>query len=103
MQITLAAEQIIATIDVLAKRTGERFPVAGLRQIAEDFTHAARDMRKDAGALARANWRLRPIARAITRVSIALCDDSKKQLQRAFKTSRQKAESTLATAGDPAS
>jgi len=65
MQMTLDADKIIATVDALALRIGERFPEAGLRQLAENFSRVARDMRDDAVALGRPNWRLRLFAVAI--------------------------------------
>jgi len=72
MQMTLDADRIIATVDALAARIGERFPEAGLRQVAETFTRIARDMRADALALGRPNWRLRLITFAILAAGIVL-------------------------------
>lgn len=59
MLMTLDADKIIATVDTLAQRVGERFPDAGLYRVARDFTQVARTMRSDAIALRRPNWRLR--------------------------------------------
>lgn len=72
MQMTLDAEKIIATVDALARRIGERFPEAGLRQVAEDFSRAAREMRGDALALGRANWALRLATVAVLTAGILL-------------------------------
>ncbi len=72
MLMTLDADKIIATVDTLAQRIGERFPEAGLRQVAEDFTHIARDMRSDALALGRPNWWLRLTTLGILAAGLAL-------------------------------
>jgi len=72
MRMTLDAEKIIATVDTLARRIGERFPEAGLRQVAEDFSQAAREMRSDALALGRANWGLRVATFVILAAGVAL-------------------------------
>lgn len=65
MLMTLDADKVIATVDTLAQRVGERFPDAGLFRVAQDFTLVARTMRSDAIALRRPNWRLRLITCAI--------------------------------------
>ena len=59
MLMTLDADKVIATVDTLAQRIGERFPNAGLFRVAQDFKHVARTMRSDAIELRRPNWRLR--------------------------------------------
>jgi hypothetical protein len=65
MHMTLDADKILATVDTLARRIGERFPQAGLARLAEKFTLAARTIRADALALERPNWRLRVVTVAI--------------------------------------
>lgn len=65
MQMTLDANKIIETVDVLALRIGERFPDAGLCSVAKDFTLLARKTRGDALDLARPNWRMRLTTLAI--------------------------------------
>lgn len=65
MQMTLDADKILATVDRLARRIGERFPEAGLTRVADDFTRAARTIRTDARNLGRPNWRLRIVTVAI--------------------------------------
>jgi len=72
MQMTLDADKIIATVDALAARIGERFPEAGLRRLADDFTRVARDMRNDALTLGRPNWWLRAVTVAILVAGLAL-------------------------------
>lgn len=72
MRMTLDADRIIATVDRLAQRIGERFPESGLRRVAEDFTQVAREMRGDALALGRPNWRLRLITLGILAAGLAL-------------------------------
>ncbi|WP_420346788.1 hypothetical protein [Pelagibius sp.] len=72
MQMTLDADRIIATIDTLERRIGERFPEAGLREVAGDFTRMAREMRNDALALGRPNWRLRLITVGILTAGLVL-------------------------------
>lgn len=69
---TLDAEKIIATVDTLARRIGERFPEAGLRQVAKDFTQVSREMRDDALELGRPNWRLRIVTVAILAAGVLL-------------------------------
>lgn len=69
---TLDADKIIATVDKLALRIGERFPEAGLRRLAEEFGQVARQMRGDAVELGRPNWRLRVITSVILVAGIAL-------------------------------
>jgi len=65
MLMTLDADKVIATVDTLAQRVGERFPDAGLFRLAQDFSLVARTMRSDAIALHRPNWRLRLITLTI--------------------------------------
>jgi hypothetical protein len=69
---TLDADKIIATVDRLALRIGERFPEAGLRRLAEEFGQVARQMRGDAVELGRPNWRLRVITGAILVAGLVL-------------------------------
>lgn len=72
MQMTLDAEKIIATVDRLALRVGERFPEAGLLKVAQNFSHIAREMRSDALKLGRANWWLRLATLAILATGVGL-------------------------------
>jgi len=62
MQMTLDADKVIDTVDILALRVKERFPDAGLRRVARDFTLVARKIRSDAIELGRPNWRQRVTA-----------------------------------------
>ncbi|MHA1189527.1 MAG: hypothetical protein ACTSSQ_03575, partial [Alphaproteobacteria bacterium] len=72
MHKTLDGDQIIATIDRLAKRVEERFPGRGLVSVARELTVIARDMRDDAQALGRPNWRLRITTTAILVIGTAM-------------------------------
>lgn len=72
MQMTLDADKIIATVDTLSQRISERFPEAGLGKVAQDFSRVARQMRGDALALARPNWRLRLTTFAILGAGLIL-------------------------------
>lgn len=65
MHVILDADKVIATVDRLALRVRERFPGAGLTQVAEDFKGVARQMRDDAKTLGEPNWRLRLTTAAI--------------------------------------
>ena len=65
MQMSLDADKIIKTVDLLAQRISERFPEAGLYRVAKDFTLVARKARGDAADLGKPNWRLRLITLAI--------------------------------------
>ena len=81
VQMTLDAEKIIATVDTLAQRISERFPDAGLSRVAHDFTQVAREMRGDAIALGRPNWRLRLTTTAIFVAGLILFGFVFKELQ----------------------
>ena len=59
MHKTLNSEQIIDTIDRLAQRVEERFPGRGIVSVACELAQVARDIRGEAAALGRPNWRLR--------------------------------------------
>lgn len=72
MQMSLDADKIIATVDVLAQRVAERFPDAGLKRVAKDFTLVARKARGDASDLGKANWRLRLMALGILATGLTL-------------------------------
>lgn len=72
MKMTLDADKIIATVDALAQRVGERFPDAGLCRVAKDFTLVARKARGDAVDLGRPNWRLRLMTSAILAIGFVL-------------------------------
>ncbi|MDH3740308.1 MAG: hypothetical protein OER56_01810 [Hyphomicrobiales bacterium] len=72
MKMTLDADKIIATVDILAQRIGERFPDAGLCRVAKDFTLVARKARGDAADLGKANWRLRLMTLAVLAFGLTL-------------------------------
>ena len=72
MQMSLDADKIIKTVDLLAQRISERFPEAGLYRVAKDFTLVARKARGDAADLGKPNWRLRLITMAILASGLTL-------------------------------
>ncbi|NNE25146.1 MAG: hypothetical protein HKN11_21300 [Rhizobiales bacterium] len=72
MKMTLDADKIIKTVDILAQRVGERFPDAGLCRVAKDFTLVARKARGDAAGLGKANWRLRLMTLAVLAMGLIL-------------------------------
>ena len=72
MKMSLDADKIIATVDALAQRVAERFPDAGLAQVAKDFTLVARKARGDAADLGKPNWRLRLITFVILGAGVTL-------------------------------
>jgi hypothetical protein len=65
MQMALDADKIIATVDKLSLRVMERFPGAGLAQVAKDFTLVARKARGDATIVGLPNYRLRWITASL--------------------------------------
>lgn len=72
MKMTLDADKIISTVDILAQRVGERFPDAGLCRVAKDFTLVARKARGDAVDLGKPNWRLRLMTMAVLAFGLIL-------------------------------
>lgn len=81
MQMTLDGDKIIATVDTLGQRIAERFPEAGLTRVARDFSKVAREIRSDAVALARPNWRLRVATTALFAAGLILFAFVFKELQ----------------------
>ncbi|MGQ0533756.1 MAG: hypothetical protein ACT4OF_13855 [Caulobacteraceae bacterium] len=67
----LRADRILATLDRLESRIGERFPKAGLARVCADLTATARYSARDAAHLARPHvlWRLAALALIILGVA----------------------------------
>jgi len=57
--LQLDADQIVATVDTLAKRVGERFPNAGLTKVCDQLLTVARQAKVRADAIARPIWSVR--------------------------------------------
>ena len=55
----LESDLIIQTADTIGGRVKERFPEAGLSEVAQDVLGTAKDAHKNIGHLARPNWPLR--------------------------------------------
>lgn len=57
--LQLDADQIVATVDTLAKRIGERFPSAGLTKVCDQLLTVARQAKVRSDAIARPIWSIR--------------------------------------------
>lgn len=57
--LQLDADQIVATVDTLAKRIGERFPNAGLTKVCDQLLTVARQAKVRSDAIARPIWSIR--------------------------------------------
>lgn len=58
---SLDADKIIATLEVLSRRIGERFPRTGLERVAHELTGIARQTSAGIAAIARPNYTLRAL------------------------------------------
>jgi hypothetical protein len=59
MYRTLDASKIIASLDTLSRRIGERFPAASLTHVCRELTEIARDHSRRADGIGRRSWSLR--------------------------------------------
>jgi hypothetical protein len=72
MYRTLDTEKIVATIEVLERRIGERFPAAGLQRVCGELAAIARENRGRLGRIARPHTGLRIASGTVLAVGFAL-------------------------------
>jgi hypothetical protein len=72
MYRTLDTEKIVATIEVLERRIGERFPAAGLQRVCGELAAIARENRGRLGRIARPHTGLRIASGTVLAIGFAL-------------------------------